>query len=252
MKKVFASFCLCSVLLSLHASAFALTVFDPKNYDANLETKLQAIKQVAQQAQQISHELANLAKLDPATSNKTGDIIRQSLSDLNSIRKSVNAIGTDYNTVMQEFDELRPDYATWNGASAEDYAKQVERVRKAWEKSVEQSVKSGLIVSPDEQAKTTAGIDTLLDASQSAEGAMGALQAANQIAAITVAELQKMQAIMVDSQRTQNLYYQKQIDAEERARKLNEEFSEANEEVEDATQLKRYNEQLPQFKENDF
>lgn len=50
------------------------------------------------------------------------------------------------------------------------------------------------------------------------------MQAANQIAALQIQELQKMQAIMADSMRTQNLYYQKKIDAEMQAKKISEDF----------------------------
>lgn len=197
-------------------------VYDPTNHAENVVTKLQMIEQVRQQAEQIKHELANLAKLSPNEVSTSVNEIQSLISEMNTIRNQTNAIGTDFRTVMEQFDELRPDYADWNGVSAEDYAKQADKVRTAWEASVEQSMKSQGIASPDEQQKTADSLSRLLNASQNAEGAMGALQAANQISSLQILELQKMQAIMADSMRTQNMYFQKEIDAEKRAKKIKE------------------------------
>lgn len=53
---------------------------------------------------------------------------------------------------------------------------------------------------------------------------MGAIQAANQMSALQIKELIKMQTIMADSIKTQNLYIQKQIDAEKAFKKDNGRF----------------------------
>ena len=220
-----------STLVSLNCStSYAWkTVYDPTNYKANLETKIQAIKQVKQQAEQIKHELANLSKLNPSQANASVSKVRDLISTMNKLRTETNAIGTDYREMMQQFDRLRPDYEKWNGVSAEEYAKQNDKFRESWEQSIEQSMKVQGIVSPEEQQKTADHLERLINASQSAEGAMGALQAANQISALHILELQKMEAVMADSMRTQNLYYQKKIDAELQARKINEDFIKGSE-----------------------
>ena len=54
---------------------------------------------------------------------------------------------------------------------------------------------------------------------------MGALQAANQLTALMITEQQKMQTIMADSMRSQNMYYEQMIDAQNRARQQNERFA---------------------------
>lgn len=215
-----------AAMITLHSSsAYAWKiVYDPTNHSETLETKLQMIKQVQQQAEQLRHELANLAKLNPGEASASIAKIQELMSTMNTIRNETNAIGTSYKELMQEFDKLRPDYSVWNGVSAEEYAKQTDKIRAAWEAAVEQSMKSQGIASPQEQQKTADHLSRLIDASQNAEGAMGALQAANQIAALQIQELQKMQAIMADSMRTQNLYYQKKIDAEMQAKKISEDF----------------------------
>ena len=53
---------------------------------------------------------------------------------------------------------------------------------------------------------------------------IAALQAANQLTGLMIAEQQKMQVIMADSMRSQNMYYQMMIDAQNRAREQNERF----------------------------
>lgn len=226
-KKIIATAALALTTLTTTTTYAWKTVYDPTNYAANLETKVQMIKQVQQQAEQLQHELANLAKLDGSQANQSIARIQELLSEMNALRNETNAIGTDYREMMEQFDELRPDYGTWNGVSAGEYANQTDKLRAAWERSVEQAMKSQGMAAPSEQQKTAAHIERLVMASQNADGAMGALQAANQIAALQIQELQKMQAIMADSIRTTNLYYQRKIDMEEQNKKINEEFSES-------------------------
>ena len=43
------------LVVSSNSAFAAYTVFDPKNYAENLAAKVQAIKQVEQQAQQLQH-----------------------------------------------------------------------------------------------------------------------------------------------------------------------------------------------------
>ena len=104
------------------------------------------------------------------------------------------------------------------------------------------------IVSSSEQQKTEASVQQLLNASQNAEGTMGALQAANQLTAIMISEQQKLQSLMADSMRSQNMYYQMMIDGEKQAAQLNKEFMKNREKYRNAT-LKGNGEPLTHFRE---
>ena len=141
-------------------SAFALTVYDPTNHTENLVTKLEAIKQTAHQAEMVQNELKQLAKLNPAYQDETLMQIRSSIASINDIRNSIDAIGTDFNSMMAAFDDISPDYEDWNGVSAEQYARQMDKVRDAWDKAVNQSMLTGTAVSPDEQQQTGKGCYT--------------------------------------------------------------------------------------------
>lgn len=226
----------------------AMTVYDPTNHKENLATKLNTIEQLQKQAEQIKHEIANLTKLDPMMGNETTAKIRENINQLSDIRKTVSSINSDYQNMMASWDDLYPDYEKWNGVSAEEYAKQVEKVNKAWEAMVKQSMGSGTIANPENQQHTAEQVVSVLDASQNAEGAMGALQAGNQLAAITINELQKTQAIMSDSMKTQSMYYQKQIDAEKAGKKRTEEFY-ANQEKYKNIQIQDTGAEIGKFKD---
>lgn len=223
MKKALIIFTMCAALGAV-APAEALTVYDPRNHVENLATKLNTVEQLQKQALQIQHELANLAKLDPMMSNKTTAEIRETMNQLISIRKSVDAIGSDYNKLMSGWDDMFPGYEKWNGCSAEQYARQVQKINNAWDKAIQQSMGSAAAASPEAQAKVATQVNDLLQSSQNAEGAMGALQANSQLTALSIMQLQKIGAMLADSMRTQNLYYEKQLDAERAAAKRKEEF----------------------------
>ena len=79
---------------------------------------------------------------------------------------------------MTEFDNNFTDYTKWNGAFAQDYADQADRVNKTVEKGIKQSILSQGLASPEEMQKTTDSLSTLLEASQNAEGIVGVTQAA--------------------------------------------------------------------------
>lgn len=211
--------------LTMAQSAFALTVYDPTNHTENLATKLQMIEQVKNSAQQLQNDIKNLQKLDPSELQLSLNYIQETIQDLNRLREQTDAIGTEYDTLMAEWDEANPDYVEWNGIDGSRYAEQADKLRDKWSKALLQALTAQSIASPSEQLKTDDAMERLLNASQNADGAMGALQAANQLTALMITEQQKMQTIMADSMRSQSMYYLQMIDAQNRARQQNERFA---------------------------
>lgn len=211
--------------LTMAQSAFALTVYDPTNHTENLATKLQMIEQVKNSAQQLQNDIKNLQKLDPSELQLSLNYIQETIQDLNRLREQTDAIGTEYDSLMAEWDEANPDYEEWNGIDGSRYAEQADKLRDKWSKALLQALTAQSISSPSEQLKTDDAMERLLNASQNADGAMGALQAANQLTALMITEQQKMQTIMADSMRSQSMYYQQIIDAQNRARQQNERFA---------------------------
>ena len=211
--------------LTMAQSAFALTVYDPTNHTENLATKLQMIEQVKNSAQQLQNDIKNLQKLDPSELQLSLNYIQETIQDLNRLREQTDAIGAEYDSLMAEWDEANPDYKEWNGVDGSRYAEQADKLRNKWSKALLQALTAQSIASPSEQLKTDDAMERLLNASQNADGAMGALQAANQLTALMITEQQKMQTILADSMRSQSMYYQQMIDAQNRARQQNERFA---------------------------
>lgn len=205
-------------------TASAMVVYDPTNHTETLATKLQLIQSYEKQLQQYDAQLKNLAKLDPSTLSSSIQNVQQMVSEMNNIRNSINAIGNDFNTAATEFDNVFVDYKTWNGASAKSYSDQAARVNSAVETGIKQSIVSQGLASADEMQKTTDALSTLLSASQNADGIVGVTQAASQIAGLQIKETQRMEAIMSDSMKGQNLYLQKKIESEKASQQLASEF----------------------------
>lgn len=248
MKKLLGLLVMCSVLAVPYQAEALKSVYDSRNYSANIATKVQMIEQVKNSAQQLKYDLQNLQKLDPSNLERSYYRIANAIRTMELIRAQTDAIGTDYTRLMTEYNDINPDYTNWSGIGAEGYAKQTGKLRDKWGKALLQALGVTGIASPNEQYETSQSVEQLLRASQNAQGAMGALQAANQLTALMIAEQQKMQVLMADSIRSQNMYYQSMIDAQNQAKKINAEFM-RNSNKYDGSKIKGNGSKLHQFKE---
>ena len=221
--------------IALPPSAQAMTVYDPSNHAENLASKLQLIKSYEKQLQQFEAQLQQLAKLDPAQLSTSIQDVQEIVSEMNDIRTSINAIGTDFRTAEAQFDATFADFTKWNGAPAQAYADQAARVNASVDDGIKQSILSQGLASPEEMQKTANSLSTLLAASQNAEGIVGVTQAATQIAALQVRETQRMQAIIADSMKGQNLYLKKLTQSDEAAARRAEDFYQTEDLAGDAT-----------------
>lgn len=204
--------------------AQAMTVYDPSNHAENLASKLQLIKSYEKQLEQYKAQLQQLAKLDGSNLSNSIQNIQSIVSEMNNIRSSIGAIGNDFRTAEAEFDSTFVDFSKWNGASAMEYSNQAARVNEAVEKGIRQSIVSQGLASPEEMQKTADSLSVLLEASQNADGVVGVTQAASQIAALQIKETQRLQAIISDSMKGQNLYLEKVMQSDDKAAKIAEEF----------------------------
>ena len=248
MKKVL-GLVVAAFLVSVPMQAEALkSVYDSRNYSANIATKVQMIEQVKNSAQQLKYDLMNLKKLDASNLERSYYRIANAIRTMEQIRAQTDAIGTDYTKLLSEYNVINPDYTTWSGAGIDRYSKQTEKLRDKWSDALLQSLGITGIASPREQYDTTEAVQQLLNASQNADGAMGAIQAANQLTALMIAEQQKLQVLMADSIRSQNMYQQAMIDAQKQAAMINSEFMK-NSNKYDGSKIKGDGSKLHQFKE---
>lgn len=90
LKKALSAAALAAMITLHSSSAYAWKiVYDPTNHSETLETKLQMIKQ----AEQLRHELANLAKLNPGEASASIAKIQELMSTMNTIRNERNRDG---------------------------------------------------------------------------------------------------------------------------------------------------------------
>lgn len=248
MKKALSA-ALMAALALLPSQALAWkVVYDPTNYKANLETKIQMIQQVKNSAEALQNDIKMLQKLDPSNLEQCLYRVSSAISDMERIRRQTDAIGTEYSSLMSEWSDANPDYSAGEGLSAEQYARQTAKNRERWDKALLQALSITGIAGPVQMAETGQAVQTLLHASQNAAGATGALQAANQLTALMISEQQKMQALMADSMRSTTMYYQHVIDGERQSAKVNQDFLRDSGEYEGA-KLQGTGNQLIQFRE---
>lgn len=204
--------------------AHAMVVYDPTNHTETLATKLQLMQSYQKQLEQFQVQLKQLSKLDSSNLSNSVRNIQNMVSEMNNIRSSIGAIGNDFRTAQAEFDDTFTDFSKWNGVAAKEYSNQAARINAAVEKGIKQSIVSQGLASPEEMQKTADSLSFLLEASQNADGVVGVTQAASQIAALQIKETQRLQAIMSDSMKGQNLYLEKVMKSDEKAAKIAAEF----------------------------
>ena len=94
MRKFLALTVLCSALvLPLQAEALK-SVYDSRNYSANIATKVQMIEQVKNSAQQLKYDLQNLQKLDPSNLERSYYRIANAIRTMEQIRAQTDAVSS--------------------------------------------------------------------------------------------------------------------------------------------------------------
>ncbi len=184
---------------------FGGIVYDPTNYAQNMLSAARALEQVNNQIQQIQHqasslmnEARNLASLPTSTLQSLQsqvDQTRQLLSEAQRIAYNV----TD---VQQAFDG-RYKGAALSGSRAQ----MVSNARARWEDSVgafedAMRVQAGIV---GNLGATRSSVSTLVNASQSASGALQAAQAGNQLLALQTQQLADLTAALAANGRAQTL-----------------------------------------------
>lgn len=184
---------------------FGGIVYDPTNYAQNMLSAARALEQVNNQIQQIQqqasslmNEARNLASLPTSTLQSLQsqvDQTRQLLSEAQRIAYNV----TD---VQQAFDG-RYKGAALSGSRAQ----MVSNARARWEDSVgafedAMRVQAGIV---GNLGATRASVSTLVNASQSASGALQAAQAGNQLLALQTQQLADLTAALAANGRAQTL-----------------------------------------------
>lgn len=222
MKKWFRIILFFGLMLSLAIATQAFVVFDPTNYLQNLKTALSTVQMLINQAKQLQNDLLNLTRLDSNLANTNLAAVQQSLSQLISLNQSVKGLALDYQQMQKAWDSTYKDFGFFNGLGGNDYAKYVGGLLNQTNNSIYDAMRAqGLVAQIGDDATN---LQNLMNASQSAPGALAAAQTGNQIASIQAQQLIRMQTIMATSYRAESTYYaevvQKQAAAQANAERL--------------------------------
>jgi type IV secretion system protein TrbJ len=197
----------CLAFASICAPARAqMIVYDPSNYAQNVLQAARALQQInnqitslQNQTQMLLNQAKNLANL-PYSSLQT---IVQSLERTQQLLNEAQRVAYDVNQIDQAFQRLYPQGYT--GATSSQQL--VSDAKERWQNSLAAyqhalKVQAGAVGNLDTTRTET---DALVSSSQSAVGALQAVQAGNQLVALQTRQLADLTAVIASQSRAQSL-----------------------------------------------
>ncbi len=191
---------------------FGDIVFDPSvfmqtvmTYAKEVQTAMNTAKQIENQLQSLQNQARNLSGMNPATAQSTMSRIQTALSQLANVRNDMRGITMDYTKLQGAYDGVYKNFAGYNGMSGKQYANQAQQILNQSNNSAYDAMRAqGLTAQIDNDA---ANLNSLMQASQSASGALAATQAGNQLSGMTVQQLMRLQEVIAASNRAQSSYF---------------------------------------------
>lgn len=223
MKKLCCSL-IAATVMSAALPCFAMTVYDPTNYAANLETKIQMIQQVNQSAQQLQAQIKDIQSLNPQDMDKAYNQVLGIYSSVNTIRNQSQAVGEDWSTSLKEWSEMNPDYFSMGTITLSKFLEFQQKSDKRVDKTLQQALMMAGITSDKETQKTVQSVLETIDASNKADGNKAALQCANQLLGIMISENNKSAQMLSELLKVNVMNKQQVIDENNRANKFADQF----------------------------
>ena len=222
----------CSILLSpvlisaphlvLPPAAEAqLAVYDPANHVENILQAIRALQELDNQVRQLAHEIDMIEKMARDLETLPVDVahalIRDRITRIEALIREADGIGTSVEVVERDFETAYPEsYGETPPASSVLVAD----ARARWEAS-RQAHKLVLMIAAEARAENNADAEALsglVTESQGAAGNLQALQAGNQISALTAQQLMQMEALLGASARAEALETARALAEAERGR----------------------------------
>jgi P-type conjugative transfer protein TrbJ len=193
-------------------------VFDPSNYSQNVLTAARTLEQINNQIKQLQNQARNLASLDFSALGE----LRAALAATNELIRQAQGLAFDVAHMESEFRRLYPkEYAAT--VSGRQMALDA---RERWQQSLEAlrtatQVQSQAVhnFASDERTLTD-----LVNRSQSAVGALQAMQATNQLLALQSRQAMQAQQLQITQDRAAALEQARQVAVQERAREVRRRF----------------------------
>jgi len=200
-RTAFATICVAAAFFTAPARA-QMIVYDPSNYAQN-------VLQAARALQQISNQITSLQNQTQMLLNQAKNLysslqtIEQSLARTQQLLNQAQRLAYDVNQIDQEFQRLYPQGYT----AATPSQQLVSDAKERWQNSLVAyqdalRVQAGAVQNLDTTRSET---DALVSSSQSAVGALQAVQAGNQLVALQTKQLADLTALVAAQSRADSL-----------------------------------------------
>lgn len=225
MKKTLLALATAVLVSTMPAAQAQWIVIDPSNLAQNIMTAARALEQINNQvrqlqneAQMLTNEARNLTGLDFSALNE----LRSTLAATNQLLQQAQGLAFNLSQMETEFARLYPDIYT----AATSGNQMAIDARTRWRNSLEAlrtatAVQSQAVqnFASDEQTLTD-----LVNRSQSAVGALQAMQATNQLLALQSRQAIQAQQLQITQDRAAALEQARQVAVQERAREVRRRF----------------------------
>jgi P-type conjugative transfer protein TrbJ len=213
-------------LIALGPAAHAQwIVFDPSNYSQNILTAARTLEQINNQirqlqneAQMLTNQARNLTSLDFSALGE----LRAALSATNQLIQQGQGLAFNVAQMETDFRRLYPESYT----AAISGAQMGADARTRWTNSLE-ALRTATKVQSQAVQNFTSDERTLTDLvnrSQSATGALQAMQATNQLLALQSRQAMQAQQLQITQDRAAALEQARQVAVQERAREVRRRF----------------------------
>ena len=218
MKKTLLAVATALLVTAMPAAQAQWVVFDPSNYSQNILTAARTLEQINNQIRQLQNDALNLAKLD---SSALGEL-RAALAATNQLIRQAQGLAFNVQQMEGEFRRLYPQAYT---ASISGNQMALD-ARQRWQNSLEALRTATQVQSQAVQnfASDERTLTDLVNRSQSAVGALQAMQATNQLLALQSRQAIQAQQLQLTQDRAIALEQARQVAVHERAREVRRRF----------------------------
>ncbi len=225
MKKTLLAAAAASLIALAPAAQAQWVVVDPTNLVQNLMTAANTLEQIYNQIQQLQNEaqmLANDARNLTSLDFSALADLRATLSATNQLIQQAQGLAFNVSQTESEFQRLYPSSYT----AAVSGSQMAVDARTRWQNSLEALRTAAKVQSQAVQnfASDEQTLTSLVNRSQSAGGALQAMQATNQLLALQSRQSMQMQQLQITQDRAAALEHARQVAVQERAREVRRRF----------------------------
>ncbi|WP_137891165.1 P-type conjugative transfer protein TrbJ [Ramlibacter sp. 2FC] len=225
MKKTLIAIAAAMLVMAAPAAQAQRIVFDPSNFSQNILTAARTLEQINNQIRQLQNEaqmLINDAKNLTGLDYSALAELRAALSATNQLIQRALGLSFNVSQMEAEFTRLYPDAYSASIAGSQ----MALDARTRWRNSLEALRTATQVQSQAVQnfASDEQTLANLVNRSQSAVGALQAMQATNQLLALQSRQAMQAQQLQITQDRAVALEQARQVAVQERAREVRRRF----------------------------